>query len=1145
MRVKEGATGPADMGKKRNRTKQTDYHNTSDEETVKGKECTHLEKSVSLTGVKKGLKNYGFGQCSSCTSDKGSGSSVKKSSPVDEVDGDVFEPVIWLCLACGSQGCCRNSPAQHALKHFETPRTGSHSVAVCLANWNVWCYKCDDAISPSESKKLGECMDWIKKQAFQQKPAEKSASKKKSKEADVDESHVRTSSSPIRSPLLTREGSLPKVRGLNNLGNTCFFNAVMQNLTQTHVLRDLLHEKWSSGKQLVVPTDTHLSVSTNQNGIGKDSEKEPLVPITITVAPLQPLTSSLIEFLDEMQKPTKSTSINPRALFNQVCNKASRFKGYQQQDSHELLRYLLDGMKAEEIKRMQQGLTSTFDVKKAKVKNLDEATKKKIKEYGNHSKHTFVDTVFGGHLISSVKCNECLNISEILEPFLDLSLPITEAKGSKRNLSSSKSLDRPSMNDQQMSHDGDKQTLAATAAAASVPEETKLSKHQMNKQKEKAKKEARRKTKKNRTLSQSEDPIDEKKDSPIQSDNEEEERREEGVGYRDPNDADSEASVLDRLSNAGSSRRCSEQTAAGDVGIGGLPNNLPEVPSEKENEEAHESQNGLDKVGSTDRLSLSSRASTSSSSSRLSPLPQGNSFKALGDELSATTDDDKRTGSEEGKVVKESGTVKNIRNKMASLGLQDSEKRTVKVEERSDEKCEQNIKVEPSVNENGKEAPKVNGTMDDSDDKAGENGKDGSDMLKNKEEPPVQNGVESDDPKIEKLHGGNERTLNGPSGIAPLAKIHELGESLAECNNVDSKKSKIHELGESLAECNNVDSKKSKNTSNAATKEESTASTTNKNSGSKMGKTKPHPISTQTVAKLNAMSPPVSPVSPTSRARVASTLAPRYQSKNQECSVMSCLNQFTAPELLTGTNKFGCETCTKAHKVEGKEKVKYTDASKQLLIHQPPPILTLHLKRFQQVGYNLRKITRHIEFPSILDVAPFCSTACKRYANSENRVLYSLYGVVEHSGRLQFGHYTAFVKVRQPNQTLTLYTLGIPRTLNLLNETCDRQRTEKNNEERLAKEKLRSSGKKHEEGSDGENMEKKPESQNKTSNSVNHLVPERNHIQSAVLPFHAGRNVSVPVGKWYHISDTHVTEVNESKVLNAQAYILFYERLIS
>lgn len=30
-------------------------------------------------------------------------------------------------------------------------------------------------------------------------------------------------------------------------------------------------------------------------------------------------------------------------------NRAIRFKGYQQQDSQELLRYLLDGMRAEEI----------------------------------------------------------------------------------------------------------------------------------------------------------------------------------------------------------------------------------------------------------------------------------------------------------------------------------------------------------------------------------------------------------------------------------------------------------------------------------------------------------------------------------------------------------------------------------------------------------------------------------------------------------------------------------------------------------------------------------------------------------------------------------------------------------------------------
>lgn len=34
-----------------------------------------------------------------------------------------------------------------------------------------------------------------------------------------------------------------------------------------------------------------------------------------------------------------------------------------------------------------------------------------------------------------------------------------------------------------------------------------------------------------------------------------------------------------------------------------------------------------------------------------------------------------------------------------------------------------------------------------------------------------------------------------------------------------------------------------------------------------------------------------------------------------------------------------------------------------------------------------------------------------------------------------------------------------------------------------------------------------------------------------------------PEGKWYYISDSHVSETNEARVLGAQAYLLFYERI--
>ena len=64
------------------------------------------------------------------------------------------------------------------------------------------------------------------------------------------------------------------------------------------------------------------------------------------------------------------------------------------------------------------------------------------------------------------------------------------------------------------------------------------------------------------------------------------------------------------------------------------------------------------------------------------------------------------------------------------------------------------------------------------------------------------------------------------------------------------------------------------------------------------------------LAKQEDFSPPLSPTSP-SRSRVMSTLAPRYQGKSLECSVESCLSQFTVPEWLTGSNKFGCENCSK------------------------------------------------------------------------------------------------------------------------------------------------------------------------------------------------------------------------------------------
>lgn len=82
------------------------------------------------------------------------------------------------------------------------------------------------------------------------------------------------------------------------------------------------------------------------------------------------------------------------------------------------------------------------------------------------------------------------------------------------------------------------------------------------------------------------------------------------------------------------------------------------------------------------------------------------------------------------------------------------------------------------------------------------------------------------------------------------------------------------------------------------------------------------------------------------------TIVPRYQCQDGECSVQSCLNNFTAVELMTGSNKVGCEACTK--RINGddeKAKTVYTNATKQYLVSSPPAVLILHLKRFQVCGF--------------------------------------------------------------------------------------------------------------------------------------------------------------------------------------------------
>ena len=108
-------------------------------------------------------------------------------------------------------------------------------------------------------------------------------------------------------------------------------------------------------------------------------------PMQLTLAEGGTLSNALLAFLKDMQSTGGKVTVTPSHLFGQVCKKTPRFKGFQQQDSHELLRCLLDGMKTEEVKRSQLAILKAFnmgDNAKSKAK-LDPEVVAKVKAYGH------------------------------------------------------------------------------------------------------------------------------------------------------------------------------------------------------------------------------------------------------------------------------------------------------------------------------------------------------------------------------------------------------------------------------------------------------------------------------------------------------------------------------------------------------------------------------------------------------------------------------------------------------------------------------------------------------------------------------------------------------------------------------------------
>ncbi|KAL4424055.1 hypothetical protein ABPG75_001356 [Micractinium tetrahymenae] len=167
--------------------------------------------------------------------------------------------------------------------------------------------------------------------------------------------------------------------GLQNLGNTCFMNSVLQSLVHTPPLAELLLSA-GSGRLHNGAVNGFYPIQLAQELVKRSlghASRSPLAPM---------------QFAKSLRRISRS------------------FRPGRQEDAHEFLIALLDVMHEASIAGMQP------------------------KPPPEVAQTSFIYRIFGGRMRSQVKCSECGYESNTYDPCIDLSLEITRAQSVKRAL---------------------------------------------------------------------------------------------------------------------------------------------------------------------------------------------------------------------------------------------------------------------------------------------------------------------------------------------------------------------------------------------------------------------------------------------------------------------------------------------------------------------------------------------------------------------------------------------------------------------------------------------------------------------------------------------------------------------------------------
>ncbi|KAK2858834.1 hypothetical protein Q5P01_003454 [Channa striata] len=193
----------------------------------------------------------------------------------------------------------------------------------------------------------------------------------------------------------SRQSERSGLCGLSNLGNTCFMNSAVQCLSNIPPLTEYFLK------------DKYTDELNEDNPLGMKGE----------------IARAYAELIKQLWSG-KYSYVTPRPFKTQVGRFAPQFSGYQQQDSHELLAFLLDGLH-EDLNRIRK--KPYIQLKDANGRPdkvvADEA-------WVNHIKRndSIIVDIFHGLFKSTLVCPVCSKVSVTFDPFCYLTLPLPMKK---------------------------------------------------------------------------------------------------------------------------------------------------------------------------------------------------------------------------------------------------------------------------------------------------------------------------------------------------------------------------------------------------------------------------------------------------------------------------------------------------------------------------------------------------------------------------------------------------------------------------------------------------------------------------------------------------------------------------------------------